>query len=292
MEFIRNIVIIDADKGRAQSLKAALLGVSKKLNVHLCLDRLQFTEISSKIEMKAVFINGNIGKKDLFYLFRFFSTFKGKDDYDIPLYFTADDYELIQDVMKNFSIEGLEIMPSPVAEEEIVRKLSMSTLGKFEKDKKGPLTVDKEFLEVFIRATQKVMVEMANNSKLKAHKPELLSKLEQPPEIGIGSKIVIATEFFKGTFFVLFPEQTFLNLYERAVQEKHTAIDAQNQDFASELANIIYGQSKKTFSETGYNLEMVIPALFKGEIKHNPVYVIPFDSDVGPFHIAIAPGLL
>jgi len=293
MEFIRQIIIVDAHTTTAKELRERLQKASKKLNVHLVSDRMQFTEVTSKLIMKAVYINGNIGKKDLFYILRFFSTFKNKDEEDIPVFLTADDYTLIQDVLNNFSIDKLEIIPSPVTIKEVADKLILSALGKLEEPKaRGSLKVDKEFLNVFIMSTNKVITEMGHGAKIKALKPTILSKLKEPLKKGIAAKIVLSSDFFKGSFFVSFPEQTFLNFYERVVSEKHTTINASNEDFASELANIIYGQAKKLFSEMGYQLDMAIPTIYKGEIIHKPVYIIPFESDFGPFMLAIAPGLI
>lgn len=293
MEFIRQIIIVDAQPNPAKELKERLQKTSKKLNVHVVSDRMQFTEVTSKLVMKAVYINGNIGKKDLFYILRFFSTFKNKDEEDIPVFLTSDDYGLIQDVLNSFTIEKLEIIPSPVSIDEVADRLVVSALGKKEKPKsRNSLNVDKEFLNVFILSTNKVISEMGHGAKIKAQKPTLLSKLKNPLNKGISSKIVLSSDFFKGTFFVYFPDKTFLSFYERVVSEKHDNINASNEDLASELANIIYGQSKKMFSEMGYHLEMAIPTIHKGDINHNPVYIIPFESDFGPFMLAIAPGLI
>lgn len=292
MEFIRNIIIFDAQIESARTLKNRLCEASKKLNVYVVTDRLQFTEITSKLALKAVFINGNVGKKDLFYILRFFSTF-ATNDTNTPLLLTSDDFSLIQDVLKTFALEELVVLPSPVSSEEIVEKLLISCLGKVEKQRpKGSLKVDKEFINIFVISTQKVITEMGQGAKIKALRPTMLSKLERPLENGISSKIVISNDFFKGTFFVVFPTETFLAFYEKVLMEKQQSINSTNQDFASELANIIYGQAKKTFSELGYNLEMAIPSIFKGEITHSPVYIIPFESDFGPFSLAIAPGLI
>lgn len=74
--------------------------------------------------------------------------------------------------------------------------------------------------------------------------------------------------------------------------EKQTEINNDNKDFASELANIIYGQCKKKFSDDGLNLEMVIPSLHMGEIKYDVVILIPFECYLGKFYLAVAPGLI
>jgi CheY-specific phosphatase CheX len=122
--------------------------------------------------------------------------------------------------------------------------------------------------------------------------PMLMSQIKGPLGIAISAKILISSIYFKGSFYIAFPKQTFLNFYEAVVMEKCTEINNDNKDFASELANIIYGNCKKKFSEEGLNLEMVIPSLHMGEINYSIVILIPFESSLGKFYLAIAPGLI
>ena len=133
---------------------------------------------------------------------------------------------------------------------------------------------------------------MAQLADLSHSAPMLMSKLTEPLNIAISSRILISSVHFKGSYYIAFPKETFLNFYEKVVMEKSTEINDGNKDFASELANIIYGQCKKRFSLEGYNLEMVIPSIHLGEIKYPVVVLIPFESMIGKFYLAVAPGML
>ena len=110
----------------------------------------------------------------------------------------------------------------------------------------------------------------------------------------IRAKIVINSPFFKGSFFVSFPKDTFLSFYEKVVMEKHEAINEENRDFAAEMANIIYGQAKNILSGSGVKLDMVIPAVDTQPSLHSndPIIVIPFDMELGRFYIKVAPGYI
>jgi CheY-specific phosphatase CheX len=111
--------------------------------------------------------------------------------------------------------------------------------------------------------------------------------------MGVASKIMISSDYFKGSFYVIFPSKTFLTLYEKVVGDHYEVINDENRDFAGELANIIYGHSKKVFSESGLNLDMAIPSVHRAaQIESELVVVIPFKSSIGNFYIAVAPGEL
>jgi CheY-specific phosphatase CheX len=100
-------------------------------------------------------------------------------------------------------------------------------------------------------------------------------------------------DFFSGSFFVSFPEKAYLNLRKQVLGETETTINDNNSDFAGELANIIYGQTKKELHENGINLEMVIPTSDRSaslKSKH-PIIIIPIDSSFGRFYIKLAKDL-
>lgn len=297
MEFSRNVLLIDNSVKDRDFIKDKVEGSSKKIVTFTLSGRQNFTEITAQNKMKCIYLNTNVGKKDVFFILRFFLMLKQKDGEEVTIFLASDDYEMLAEITAEFPLEKLIILHTPLDVADLVKKIQIAVLGKVETSNRGsasknPLNIDLEFVNVFITATKKVMVEMADIHDLKHSSPKLMASLTTPLDIAISSKILISSAYFKGSYYIAFPEQTFLNLYEKVVMEKQTAITNDNKDFASELANIIYGQCKKKFSDDGLNLEMVIPSLHIGEIKYDVVIIIPFECYLGKFYLAVAPGLI
>lgn len=298
MEFIRNILLIDKSAEIRAQIKSKLLAATKKVAVFSLSGRQQVAEIAAQNKIKCLFLNTNIGKTDAFYILKFFTMLIEKEELDITIFLTSEDFGLLQEILKEFTSEKIQILHTPLDIEDLIKKMQIASLGKIDspppknKAPNDPLNIDLEFVNVFITNTKKVLSEMTNTKNLTHSAPILMAQLKEPLNIAISSKILISSTYFKGSYYIAFPKQTFLNLYEVAVMEKHTDITNENKDFASELANIIYGQCKKKFSDEGLNLEMVIPSLHLGEIQYSVVIIIPFESELGKFYLAIAPGLI
>jgi len=296
MEFSRNVLIIDSSVNDRDFIKSRVVGASNKIITHTLGGRQNFTEVTAQNKMKCIYLNTNIGKKDVFFILRYFLMQKEQGEQEITIFLCSDDYEMLAEITETFVLEKLLILHTPLDVSDLVKKIQISVLGKIEsiegKKSNDPLNIDLEFVNVFITATKKVMIEMGGIEDLKYSPPKLMKTLSEPLDIAISSKILISSAYFKGSYYIAFPETTFLNLYEKVVMEKMTSITNDNKDFASELANIIYGQCKKKFSDDGLNLEMVIPSLHMGEIKYDVVIVIPFECYLGKFYLAVAPGLI
>ena len=102
MEFIRNILFIDKHSEEVTELKQKLQKITKKLEIHILNSRKQIAQINTKHSLKSVYINGNIGRQDTLYIFRFFSMEIEKYSAGITLYFASEDYDLLQVVLKEF----------------------------------------------------------------------------------------------------------------------------------------------------------------------------------------------
>lgn len=297
MEFIRDVLIIDKSNDQAGQLKRLILAASNKLNVFTLNSRLQLAEVATKNNIKCLFLNANIGKKEAIYILRFFLMLKQKNEAEIPIFLTSEDFDFLQEIVVEFPFEKMVILHTPLDIVDLVNKIQMATVGKLGTSTKGKtsqdkLNVDLEFMSVFIKSTRKIIAEMAQIPDLVHSPPMLMSQIKEPLDIAISAKILISSVYFKGSYYIAFPENTFLNFYEKVVMEKCLKITDDNKDFAGELANIIYGQCKKKFSETGFNLDMVIPSIHMGEIKYDVVILIPFECSMGKFYLAIAPGLI
>lgn len=297
MEFNRNVLIIDHSVKDRDFIKDEIGKATNKLVVFTLSGRHQLAELTAQNKMKCLYLNTNIGKKDVFFILRFFTMLKEKDQEETTIFLSSDDFEMLAEITAEFPLEKMKILHSPLEVSDLVKKIQIAVLGKLDfsaskKASKDPLNIDLEFVNVFITATKKVLAEMGQITDLKNSPPKLMASLSVPLDIAISSKILISSAYFKGSYYIAFPADTFLNLYEKVVMEKQTEITNDNKDFASELANIIYGQCKKKFSDDGLNLEMVIPSLHMGEIKYEVVIVIPFECGLGKFYLAVAPGLI
>lgn len=299
MEFIRNILVIDSSIEQSAEIKNQLLDKSSKFKVFVLHNRLKLAEVMAKEDIKYLVLNANIGIKDVLYVLRFFSMLSEKNGNEIPVFFTSEDYELLQEVLREFSFKKLQILHTPLDVSDLVDKVHISAFGgsmaglkSGAKSKNSDLDVDLEFMNVFISNTRKIISEMAQLPELTHSPPLLMSNINGALGIDISSKILISSIYFKGSYFIAFPKETFFNFYEKVVMERCTEINNENKDFVGELANIIYGQCKKKFSDLGLNLDMVIPSIHLGEITHSVVVVIPFESPLGKFYLAVAPGLI
>ena len=295
MDFLKNILIVDKEKDQAAKIKKLVLEASSKFSVFTLSSRLKIAEVSTQNNIKCLFLNANIGKKEAFYILRFFTMMIEKEKIDIPIFVTSEDFDLLKVIVSEFPLKNLQILHSPLDLKDLVDKIQIAGLGKINTNKSAidnHLNVDLEFMNVFIKNTKKIIAEMAKIPDLVHSPPTLMSKLESPLDIAISAKILISSVYFKGSYYIAFPKETFLNFYEIVVMEKCTEINSENKDFASELANIIYGQCKKYFSNEGLILDMVIPSLHLGEINFPVVILIPFECSLGKFYLAIAPGLI
>lgn len=295
MEFSRNVLIVDSSVGDREIIKDKVEKASSKIVAFTLSGRQNFTEVTAQNKMKCIYLNSNIGKKDVFFILRYYLMLKEKNGHDTTIYLASDDFEMLAEITAEFPLEKLFFLHTPLDIADLIKKIQIAVLGKVEsspqnKVTKNSLNMDVEFVNVFITATTKVMAEMAAIQDLKHSSPRLMASLKEPLNIAISSKILISSAYFKGSYYIAFPKETFLNLYEKVVMEKQTTISDDNKDFASELANIIYGQCKKKFADDGLNLDMVIPSLHLGEIKYSVVIIIPFECYLGKFYLAVAPG--
>jgi chemotaxis protein CheX len=301
MSFIKNILIIDHSEKSALALKDLIEAADNKLNVDFVQDKSRVTQKTAAKEYSAVLLNGNVGLKDSLYCLRIFTMARKKNKSKGKVFFMSEEFDIFQGVIARTEYPDLQVINSPVTNEEILETLVNSVTGKKieanlvkETGVKGTINLDMDFIRIFIESTKKVFQEMGQAKYLKNSKPQFLTKMSEPLRMGVTSKILISSKYFKGSFFIIFPEDTFLKFYSAVIFEEQDEINDENKDFATEFANIVYGQSKKTFSESGFNLDMVIPTIFDGsEIKSkDPVIVTPFESDLGLFYIAVAPNLL
>lgn len=295
MDFIRSILYIGDKNDFYKSFTSHIEQVTKKIAVSSITGKAQLSEILANQKLTAIFVLVK-DKAECLYIFRLLGLHKMKANPDLKIFFTSENFETFQEVVEKISLNDMVIYPWPQEPKETAKKISDAIFDKqlarqVVTKSDGKVVIDLEFIQVFVDATKKVLADMGKVTDLVHQKPTYLDKMEKPIEKGVASKIMISSEFFKGNFYVIFPESFFLKLYANAVYEEHDKLNDENMDFAGELANIIYGQSKKILSAAGLNLDMAIPSIHRSsQIRSELVIVIPFDSSIGNFYIAVAPG--
>ncbi len=162
--------------------------------------------------------------------------------------------------------------------------------------KKAAPTIDVEVINPFIEAAKKTLEVQA---KTPSHpgKPFLVKVNDKSynSHIAIAGVINLISERFTGSITLMFSEAVFLKIYENMFGEKHEHINAEIEDAAGELLNIIYGVAKTELNKLpGMNLKPALPTVLSGsaiKIKQNTrelIVILPFETNAGAFQIEIA----
>ena len=294
--FIRNVILYGEKKGLCRELADCLKQESSKVETSIISDKNEVSSLVGSHDFQAIFVRSeNI--KDIQYITKIFSMYRKKND-SVNMYFTTSEFSVFQEIVKTMgNIAGVHLIPWPIKVVEVANKildeLYNRKLTQQIVTKDGTkLNVDLEFIKVFIDASKMVLGEMGVVD-ITHSKPAYKDQFQDKIEAGISSRIVINSPHFKGSFYIVFPSSTFLTLYEMATFEKHSEVNDSNQDFAGEIANIVYGNAKKIFSTSGLNLDMVIPSVHRStKIVSEIVIYVPFNSSIGEFYIGVAPGAI
>jgi chemotaxis protein CheX len=103
----------------------------------------------------------------------------------------------------------------------------------------------------------------------------------------------ITSNTVNGSFMLSFGQETFFNLIERLIGEKHTEFDSGLEDAVSELVNIILGVAKAKLNDQGHGIQAALPAVIRGTqvlSKHQTqgqTISLPCTSEIGPFFVEI-----
>ncbi|OFZ19193.1 MAG: hypothetical protein A2X94_11250 [Bdellovibrionales bacterium GWB1_55_8] len=103
----------------------------------------------------------------------------------------------------------------------------------------------------------------------------------------------ITSKSLGGSFMLSFDRDVFLKLVNRLLGEAYTDFVPGCEDAVSELVNIILGSSRAILNAQGHGVQTAIPTVIHGDAitskfeQRRPAIVIPFTSEIGPFHIEI-----
>ncbi len=158
---------------------------------------------------------------------------------------------------------------------------------------KSQVAIDVRLINPFLKAVIDVFGTQVQ-TKLAPQKP-FIQNQSTTLDIGIVGIVGLNCSQFKGNIALCFPTDVFLKIYERMLGETHKEITPEIADLVAELLNIIYGQAKTDLNAgLGLDLPPALPTVLRGEklsLRQNasaPVVVLPFQSDLGIFHVEIA----
>lgn len=130
------------------------------------------------------------------------------------------------------------------------------------------------------------------STKVTYGKPFVEQKFSARGEVA-GVVGMVSNEY-KATLTLSFPKPAILLILENMLGEKYTDITDEVFDAVGELTNMIYGSAKGTLNDLGYNFEMAIPTVIKGQfimLQHSKsaTLVIPFKlTNQTEFYIEIS----
>jgi chemotaxis protein CheX len=295
MSIVKNILVISENTDFQKSLRT-LLNTNYKTNAIHFRDRGDLLSAVMSTTFDATIIDDQIEKKTLSAVIRGVCAKSSKKNGG-NIFFLTNDFEKIQSIIQSFEKElTINCISMPASPEEITFQVEAQLFPKaYQKEnlENNRYVVDMDFINVFIQATKNVISEMADITEISPGSPFIYSK-DSNLKVKVRAKIVIDSSFFRGSFFVSFPEETFLALYTMIVGEECKAINKENQDFAAEMANIIYGKAKVVLNGSGVTLNMALPALdLNTQLNsQDPIISIPFAMAAGVFYIKVAPGLI
>ena len=98
---------------------------------------------------------------------------------------------------------------------------------------------------------------------------------------------------FKGSFFISWPEGTYLKTAGAMLGEEYEKVTEEIEDVGLEICNITMGGAKQKLNPMGYKIEMAIPNSVSGqshEIKTEKgavTVIVPMKSDLGDFYLGL-----
>ena len=90
----------------------------------------------------------------------------------------------------------------------------------------------------------------------------------------------------KGTLLISYSKDSIFHILENMLGEKYSELSNEVSDAVGEMTNMIYGSAKTTLNQLGYNFEMAIPTVIRGDFTitqadKGATLVIPFNLKNG-----------
>lgn len=213
------------------------------------------------------------------------------------IFLAFDNFEIFQAITTDESFSNAKIINMPAPASEIYQKLVTDTAQIDNKANQKSRTEgaisSASFLNIFIESTMATIKEMTSCEEIAHGTPSLLDYQKLEKSVAIRGKLSISSPYFTGSFFISFPEQTYLNLCTKVLYEEVKQIDKDNEDLVSELCNIVYGKSKVLIAKLDMKMGMVIPTYNRDPkiISNSNILLVKFTTEMGEFYVKVAPGL-
>jgi len=137
---------------------------------------------------------------------------------------------------------------------------------------------DKHLLQAFIDGVLTTLTTIAQ-TEAKVGKPFIEHEFVAKGEIA--GMVGMVAPPLKGTLLICYKKEAIFHIMENMLGEKHTELSDEVSDAVGELTNMIYGTAKTALNNMGYNFEMAIPSVIRGNFVVTKAHkgatlVIPF----------------
>jgi chemotaxis protein CheX len=149
---------------------------------------------------------------------------------------------------------------------------------------------DKRLINAFVDGVIKTLKTMASTDATPGKpfiEPEFVLKGE------IAGMVGMVAPPLRGTLLISYKKESIFQILENMLGEKYSEINGEVADAVGEMTNMIYGSAKTTLNQLGYNFEMAIPTVIRGEFTitkgdKGATLVIPFNlSNGSTFYVEI-----
>ena len=137
---------------------------------------------------------------------------------------------------------------------------------------------DKRLINAFVDGVIKTMKTMAQTD-VSPGKPYIEQNFSVKGDIA--GMVGMVAPPLKGTLLISYHKESICGILENMLGEKYTEVNKEVADAVGELTNMIYGAAKTTLNQLGYNFEMAIPSVIRGDFQitradKSATLVIPF----------------
>ena len=146
--------------------------------------------------------------------------------------------------------------------------------------------MDAKFINPFLEAT-KSCIEMMAMTPVSAGTPAIKQGTKT---WGVVTGVIgMAGDDINGNLVLSFDSPAILAIVERMLGESFEEVNDEIVDAVGELTNMICAGAKKSLGEEGFQIEMALPMVIKGQdiemtqLTNAPVISIPFETDEGKF---------
>lgn len=153
------------------------------------------------------------------------------------------------------------------------------------------MTIKADFINPFLVSLLNVLTTMAQTEathKNPSIKTNTVARGDVTGIIGmVGNKVI-------GSLSITFTKDAALDITNKMLGEKITAVDETVTDLVGEITNMVTGGAKRILADSGHDFQMATPTVIAGkdhEIHHQcqgRIIQIPFESKAGAFFVEVS----